>query len=79
MAVSVPLPLGWRKLLPSEITPELYDTQTQVMQQGFPVGTFAPFDVDGHHYAVLVERDGTGLENVAIATEDTPATQEPTG
>jgi hypothetical protein len=70
MAVSVTLPLGWRRLAPSEWTAELHDTVNQVMAAGFPVGDFAPFDLNGTHYAVLVEQDETGLQNVAIAVDD---------
>ena len=70
MAVSVTLPLGWRRLDASEWTPDLHDTVNQVMAAGFPVGTLAPFDLDGVHYAVLVEQDETGLQNVAIAVDE---------
>jgi hypothetical protein len=70
MAVSVTLPLGWRRLDPSELTPALVDTRDQVLASGFPVGTFAPFDLDGKHYAVVVERDETGLNNVASAVQE---------
>lgn len=70
MAVSVTLPLGWRRMDPGEWTPTLHDTVNQVMAAGFPVGSFAPFDLDGVHYAVLVEQDETGLQNVAIAVDE---------
>lgn len=74
-AVSVPLPLGWRRLAPSELTPELVSVRDQVTAQGFDVGTFNPFDLDGQHYAVLVEQDSTGVVNVAMAVDATPATE----
>lgn len=70
MGVSVSLPLGWRRLDANELTPDLVDTRDQVVRAGFPVGTFAPFDLDGKHYAVLVERDVTGIVNVGIAVEE---------
>jgi len=76
MAVSVTLPLGWRRMDPSEWTPTLHDTVNQVMAAGFPVGSFAPFDLDSTHYAVLVEQDETGLQNVSIAIDE--GVKEPT-
>lgn len=69
MPQTVMLPIGWRRLASTELTPELEDVARQVQQAGFAVGTFNPFDVDGTHYAAMIERGDDGRTVVSLAVE----------
>jgi hypothetical protein len=70
MAQTVMLPIGWRRLAASEVTPELEDVRRQIAAAGFQVGTFNPFQgSDGKSYAALVERNDAGAVVVSMAVD----------
>jgi hypothetical protein len=70
-AVSYTLPSGWRRIGPSELTPELSDAAKTMTEQTFPPG-FYPFWLDGVEYAIVVERTSDGATDTTIATNAPP-------